>query len=67
MPGETTTVTEIPRCDLCAARGVSTPAYADAKLNTGPWANVCRQHFSRYYCKLGVGRGQRFVLAGDKA
>jgi hypothetical protein len=38
-------VTEIPDCDICKASGVSALAYADTKLDIGPWANVCAMHF----------------------
>jgi hypothetical protein len=51
-------VANIPNCDIEAAHG---PAYADAKLNFGPWAYVCKACFTRYECKLGLGAGQELV------
>lgn len=56
-------VSEIPPCDLCGAGGSKKPAYADANIGRG-WANVCKEHFVRLGCCLGVGRGQRFILRG---
>jgi hypothetical protein len=56
-------VAVIPDCDVCRAeRGQIVPAYADAKLSIGPWANVCKMHFAQYGCSLGLGRGQELVL-----
>jgi hypothetical protein len=56
-------VAVIPDCDICKHGGVSRPAYADAKLNIGPWANVCKVHFDTHRCSLGTGKGQELVLA----
>lgn len=58
-------VTQMHNCDVCNQEGVRRPAYADAKLNIGPWAYVCLDHFKIYGCKLGTGRGQRLVLKVD--
>lgn len=56
-------VTAIPPCDICSAAGrQGVPAYADAKLSAGPWANVCREHFDLHGCSLGTGHGQELVL-----
>lgn len=56
-------VAAIPDCDVCKGAGrQGVPAYADAKLSIGRWANVCREHFDLYHCTLGTGRGQEFVL-----
>lgn len=53
----------IPDCDVCKGEGrQGVPAFADAKLSAGPWANVCRNHFDLYHCALGTGKGQQFVL-----
>lgn len=56
-------VTEIRHCDVCRGQGKESIAYADAKLNIGPWANVCSEHFVEFECELGAGRGQVFVYA----
>lgn len=53
----------IPCCDICAARGATQPACADAKLDVGAWAYVCERHFAIYQCRLGTGRGQKLILA----
>lgn len=53
------TVTTLPVCDLCAS-----PAYADAKLPLyGSWGNVCKICFAANGCQLGLGKGQKLVLA----
>lgn len=61
-------VSEIPKCDLCAEKGRTVPAYADAVLpgRGGSWANVCRDCFGWGCCNLGLGRGQKYILKGDK-
>jgi hypothetical protein len=53
----TVKVEVIPPCNFCES-----DAYADAKTDKGPWANVCRLHYVAYGCTLGLGLGQRFVL-----
>ncbi len=58
-------VPSIPSCDVCQSEGVKTPAYADAKLNIGPWANVCKMHFDAHSCSLGTGHGQKLILATE--
>lgn len=62
MGDTSTVVAKIPNCDVCRQSGKETPAYADAKLNIGPWAYVCRAHFDGYGCSLGLGRGQELKL-----
>lgn len=54
-------VSQIPNCDVCAQKANTVPAYADAKLDIGPWANVCKTHFDQFNCSLGTGRGQEFI------
>lgn len=54
-------VSRIPDCDFCKQSGVKVKAYADAKTSMGPWANVCKNHFDRQKCQLGLGLGQVFV------
>jgi hypothetical protein len=67
--GTQTTVSTIPNCDVCANAVVpqQVPAYADAKLNIGPWANVCRKHFEQHGCSLGTGRGQELILRTESS
>lgn len=54
-------VRKIPPCDLCGQ-----PAYADAKVPGGPWGNVCREHFDKLGCQLGLGKGQQFIVQLDE-
>lgn len=55
-------VTSLPNCDLCHLIGETRPAHYDAKLpSRGYWANVCRCHFEREECELGLGKGQMLV------
>lgn len=64
--GTQTKMSKIPNCDICAGNGASVTAYADASLaNAGmsSWAYVCREHFKRMGCSLGLGRGQELVQA----
>ena len=49
----------IPECDLCDDKH---PAYADAKIPGGSWANMCKPMFNQLGCKLGLGHGQKYVL-----
>ena len=57
-------VAKIPDCDICKhAYGKTVPAYADARLDIGSWANVCKEHFDAHKCSLGTGRGQELVQA----
>jgi len=52
-------VASLPKCDLCHLVGETHEACYDAKLpSRGYWANVCRSHFDREECELGVGKGQ---------
>jgi hypothetical protein len=56
----------IPDSDVCRSDGKTVAAYADAKLSIGPWAYVCKEHFTAYACSLGTGRGQELVLGGEQ-
>lgn len=59
-------VLEIPDCDVCRFGTVSfkkTPAAFDGKTKNGPWAYMCEPHFGLVGIGLGLGRGQRLVLA----
>jgi hypothetical protein len=51
----------LPHCDICARINVDREAYADARLPTGAWGNVCFEHFEAYDCRLGLGVGQRYI------
>ena len=48
----------LPNCDLC-----SSVALYDAQLVGGAWGYVCQPCFDEYGCALGLGLGQRLVLA----
>lgn len=50
-------------CDIHAAMGVGVPATHDGRTVRGPWANMCGDCFQRYGVGVGLGYGQRFVLA----
>lgn len=62
------TVDKLPYCDLCLAwkpigsRDVL--AHYDARMkNSGTWAFMCEEHFLSHGVGLGLGRGQRLVVA----
>lgn len=50
----------IPKCDIC-----SKEAMYDAKIPHSSWANLCKEHFVGFGCKLGIGLGQAFVVEFD--
>lgn len=52
-------VDRLPNCDF---PGCANVAGYDAKTTSGPWANVCDQHFRSNCYGLGLGLGQRLVL-----
>lgn len=68
MPAKYTVVTEIPDCDICKIkRNPPIKAYADAFIRSwSTWGNVCKDHFQREGCELGVGMGQEFKLSTDQ-
>jgi len=51
-------VQAIPGCDFCKQR-----AQYDGKTNMGAWAYMCEAHFRQYGVGVGLGRGQRLILA----
>lgn len=55
------TVTEIPICQLCKEH----PAEYDGKTSFGPWAYMCKECFDHVGIGLGMGKGQRLVLAAN--
>ncbi len=57
----TATVVEFPKCDFCSFR-----ARYDGKTTQGPWAYMCGGHFLTDGVGLGMGRGQRLILATEK-
>jgi hypothetical protein len=63
----TVTVTRRPDCDIhkhtMGQAGV--PAMVDGKTVMGPWANMCEACFTEHGVGLGLGRGQRLVVAGE--
>ena len=58
----------IPWCDFCEdEKGEYVPerAYVDGRTRQGPWAYMCREHWSRYGVGVfGTGNGQRLILKG---
>jgi hypothetical protein len=60
-------VSTIPKCDICyySQERKITPSAYDGKTIHGPWANMCALHFSDVGTGLGIGRGQRLILADD--
>jgi hypothetical protein len=62
MPGYTiTAVSKIPFCDFPHAR-TAFAAYEGATAG-GPWAYMCVAHFRVHGIGIGLGKGQRLVLA----
>ena len=62
MANTETTVAVYPDCDLCPP-GLQRVARFDGKTNMGPWAYMCDTHFRAHGVGLGLGRGQRLILA----
>ena len=58
---ESVEVYRLPDCDFC-----SNEAQYDGKTRMGPWGNMCETHFKEYGIGLGLGRGQRLILKGEK-
>lgn len=59
----TAQASQIPECDICKGAGRTVPAGYDGATTFGPWAYMCVDCFVRYGRGLGLGRGQRLVLA----
>jgi len=57
-PHTEVSVPRLPPCDICG----DTASY-DAKTTHGPWGYLCSDHFVEYGIGLGLGLGQRLVLA----
>ena len=59
-------VDELPQCDFCKQNPniIFAKAHYDGKTATGPWANMCREHFQQYGVGLGLGKGQKLILRG---
>lgn len=57
-------VSSLPSCDICAEKGISRPAYAEAVLPArgGSWANICADCFGWGCCSLGLAKGQKYKL-----
>jgi hypothetical protein len=53
----TATMTYLPQCDFCGSK-----AEYDGKTGFGPWASMCKTHFSMLGIGLGTGKGQKLVL-----
>lgn len=59
-------VSVIPKCDICIHvenRTEPRDAAYDGATHMGPWANMCTGHFASHGRGLGLGRGQRLILA----
>lgn len=54
-------VATLPACDF--PHKLRTAAAYDGKTTDGPWAYMCEEHFQARGVGLGLGRGQRLVLA----
>lgn len=62
MSNTSVTVAVLPKCDFCDDQ-----AHYDAKIPMyGSWANVCERHFKRFGCSVGLGKGQKLVLANKE-
>ena len=61
MPDTWVVVSEIRNCDMCR-QDPPAPAYADGKMVSGPWANMCKDCFEIYGVGLGLGMGQELLL-----
>lgn len=58
-------VERLPFCDFCTSEPVRRKAKYDGKTLTGPWANMCQEHFERYGIGLGTGKGQELHLRSE--
>lgn len=66
--GEEVILQELPMCDThkyIHGKEDVTARY-DGKTTKGPWAFMCEDCFQTYGIGLGVGVGQRLVLASEK-
>lgn len=52
-------IEEFPDCDICQIL----KAQYDGKTVNGPWAYMCSDCFSQKGIGLGMGKGQKLVLA----
>jgi hypothetical protein len=62
MPATWVKVIELPQCDICKER---IGAY-DGKTTYGPWAYMCEECFEEVGLGLGLGVGQKLILAGPE-
>jgi hypothetical protein len=59
-------VAKIPDCDLAGRGGAHDepiPAVYDGATKMGPWAYMCSDCFRNFGVGLGIGRGQKLILA----
>jgi len=57
-------VEKLPMCDFCRIEdGVENPAQYDGRTIFGRWSSMCDKHFEKYGIGLGLGKGQKLVLA----
>ena len=61
-------VTKLPQCDFCKQDPtvLYQEAQYDGRTRMGPWAFMCREHFTQYGIKLGLGFGQELLVAGQR-
>ena len=51
-------------CDVCNRKIDAT--FVDGKTQQGPWGILCLRCHKVHGCGLGTGKGQRYVLSGDR-
>ena len=65
----TIVMNENPPCDFCrfqnTPQNLNVQMY-DVKTLYG-WGYACQSHFDRFGCTLGLGKGQRIVVASGKS
>lgn len=64
MSDTSVTVEKLPNCDF--RHESETLAAYDGRTIGGSWAYMCQQHFERYGIGLGLGKGQKLILASEK-
>ena len=51
-------------CDLC--KGKLKKEFIDGRTTFGPWAIMCKKCFQISGVGLGLGKGQKYSIKGDK-
>lgn len=60
-----TYVPHLPKCDMPQHKEKKVDAHFDAKTTYGVWAYLCRPCFNKYGTGLGLGKGQKLILAKE--